>query len=302
MPFRAVARMDRTGIVWYFSGMISPSQIPVFNLFGETGAFPDIIHCERIRDRAGLHDWTISPHRHHEMAQVFFMRAGTAQVRVDGRQIAFDNGEIIFIPAGIVHGFAFSRGSEGLVLSFPLTVVPTGGSDAALARILARPHRASADPTALGLMEQIAEVFSTTGTFRANLLVALSQALFAAIARLAERQAAATAPPERRRMDDFGQLIARHMAEGWGVADYASALSVTAGHLNRICRAATGTSAGRHIEIAVMTEASRLLAFTQLPVAEVGYRLGFDDPSYFSRRFRALRGEAPSDYRRRFAT
>lgn len=103
-------------------------------------------------------------------------------------------------------------------------------------------------------------------------------------------------------MDDFGQLIARHMAEGWGVADYASALSVTAGHLNRICRAATGTSAGRHIEIAVMTEASRLLAFTQLPVTEVGYRLGFDDPSYFSRRFRALRGEAPSDYRRRFAT
>lgn len=294
--------MDRTGIVWYFSGMVSPSQIPAFNLFGETGAFPDIVHCERIRDRARLHDWTIAAHRHHEMAQVFFMRAGTARVRVDGQQLAFENGEIIFIPAGIVHGFAFSQGSEGLVLSFPLTIVRAAAGEASLARILARPHRVPADRTVVALLDQIAEGFSASGTFRASLLVALSQALFAAIATLAERQAAAADPPERRRMDDFGQLIARHMAEGWGVAEYASALSVTAGHLNRICRNATGTSAGRHIETAVMTEASRLLAFTRLPVAEVGYRLGFADPSYFSRRFRASRGEAPSDYRRRFAT
>ena len=47
-----------------------------------------------------------------------------------------------------------------------------------------------------------------------------------------------------------------------------------------------------------MGEASRLLAFTRLPMSEIGYRLGFDDPSHFSKRFRAARGLAPSAYRR----
>ena len=53
-----------------------------------------------------------------------------------------------------------------------------------------------------------------------------------------------------------------------------------------------------YIEQAVMGEASRLLAFTRLPMSEIGYRLGFDDPSHFSKRFRAARGLAPSAYRR----
>ena len=72
-------------------------------------------------------------------------------------------------------------------------------------------------------------------------------------------------------------------------------------HDRELCRAATGASVSRHIETARMTEARRLLAFTRLPVAEIGYRLGFSDPPYFSRRFRAVTGETPSDYRERFA-
>ncbi|WP_239017514.1 AraC family transcriptional regulator [Paenirhodobacter huangdaonensis] len=36
-------------------------------------------------------------------------------------------------------------------------------------------------------------------------------------------------------------------------------------------------------------------------MAEIGYRLAFDDPAYFSRRFRAVRGLTPSDYRAQFS-
>ncbi|ESQ14979.1 MAG: helix-turn-helix domain-containing protein [Thiohalocapsa sp. PB-PSB1] len=46
-------------------------------------------------------------------------------------------------------------------------------------------------------------------------------------------------------------------------------------------------------------QADRLLAFTRMPVAEAGRRLGCADPSHFSRRFRAARGESPGAYRAR---
>lgn len=296
--------MDGGGNLWYFSCMVLSGQIPVFNLFGETGAFPDVVHCERIWDRARLHDWVIAPHRHRAMMQIFFMERGRAKVRLDGADYGFSDGDYLFVPPGVVHGFAFRQGCEGLVLSFPshLAGAQSGGrSDGSgPGRGLLRFWLGRADPSLRQLMAQLVEGFGTSGTFRANLLTALSQALLARVAGEIETGSALAAPPGQRRMADFDRLIQTHITEGWSVGDYASALSVTPGHLNRICRTATGTSAARHIETAVMAEACRLLAFTQLAVAEVGYRLGFADPSYFSRRFRALQQQAPSDYRARF--
>ena len=280
--------------------MVSSKQIPAFNLFGETGPFPDVVHCERIWDRARLHDWVIAPHRHREMMQILFMERGQARVRLDGAEHCLENGECLFVPPRVVHGFSFRQGCEGLVLSFPAHLATVGADQLALGRGLLRPWQGAADQPLRQLMDQLVAAFGETGTFRAYLLTALVQALLARIAGEVERRSTEAAPLSQRRMADFDRLIQARLTEGWSVADYASALSITPGHLNRICRSATGTTAARHIETAVMAEASRLLAFTQLGVAEIGYRLGFADPSYFSRRFRALHQQAPSDYRVRF--
>ena len=50
--------------------MSVPSHIPVFALYGETAPFPDIIHIERIADRATSHGWTIAAHSHGQLAQL----------------------------------------------------------------------------------------------------------------------------------------------------------------------------------------------------------------------------------------
>ncbi len=47
-------------------------------------------------------------------------------------------------------------------------------------------------------------------------------------------------------------------------------------------------------------EARRLLAETDLPVADVARQTGFEDPFYFSRCFRRLTGISPRPYRNRF--
>ena len=283
--------------------MTRPLHIPDFNLFGETSAFPDVVHCERIKDRAGLHDWSISAHRHREMSQLFIMQRGSAQARVDGREYLLKDGDFLYISKLSVHAFAFQCGSEGLVLSFPLPVSKMAGVEAAeIAQRLGRPMFGQSTAGLEILCAQLVETFATNGTYRASLLVALAHALLAAVAEIGAQADADSPSPGHRRMMEFDALLARHLASGWRPAQYASALSITPGHLNRICQSATGQSASGYIETAVMTEASRLLAFTQVPIAEIGYRLGFDDPPYFSRRFRAVRGQTPSEYRARFST
>lgn len=284
--------MDGRGIEWYFSRMI-----PVFTLYGETSAFPDVIHCERVLDRARLHDWVITPHRHGQMSQILRIETGAAQARVDGLSLMLGAEEYLYIPAQAVHGFAFSQGAEGSVLSFPSAVL-SGMTPEIQPWLGAVQHGRVPDPAG-AMIAQLHQAHAGAGIFRAQRLVALAHLLLAALAEdsLAQR------PPDRaagRQVQRLEVLIAGNLGRGWTARDYAAALNVSTSHLNRIVRAAKGHSLTAHLEAATMAEACRLIAFTRMPVAEIGYRLGFGDPSYFSRRFRRRMGEAPSDYRLRF--
>lgn len=281
--------------------MSASTPIPVFQLFGETGRFPDIIHIERIRDRARLHDWKISPHRHREMVQLFHMEKGEARVRLDNKEVNLGDRQFLYIPAQVVHGFSFRQGSEGTVLSIPLAMVASSDFGyEEMSRHIARPVLAADTDLVITLLGALSSAFYKDGTFRANVLAAMSQALLSAIAEISLEAERPLDNLGQKRMAEFEGLLRQNLSNGWGAAEFATALAITPGHLNRICRAATGTNATHHIETARMTEASRLLAFTQLSVAEIGYRLGYEDPPYFSRRFRIATGETPSAYRARF--
>lgn len=293
--------MDRGGIEWYYSCMTLRNPIPVFNLFGETDAFPDVIHCERIWDRARLHDWRISAHRHRDMVQVFHIEKGRAEAQVDGKALKYQDGEFLYVPTMVVHGFFYPQGAEGTVLSFPLTLlrglaVTSNDLPARLGRVI----QGRSSERLNALVPMISEVFASTGTFRASLLVSLAQAILSDVAEAAVLADQESQPQALRHMTEFDRLLRSHINRGWGVAEFAQELSITTGHLNRLCQAATGQSASQHIEAARMVEASRLLAYTQLSVAEIGFRLGYDDPPYFSRRFRMATGQTPSTYRAQF--
>ncbi|MDF7824301.1 AraC family transcriptional regulator [Pontiellaceae bacterium B12227] len=54
---------------------------------------------------------------------------------------------------------------------------------------------------------------------------------------------------------------------------------------------------GQYLLSLRVSEACRLLAETELGIAAVGERAGFEDPAYFSRVFRQRIGVPPSDYR-----
>ena len=82
-----------------------------------------------------------------------------------------------------------------------------------------------------------------------------------------------------------------------GVSGYAGELGVTPNHLNRVVKSETGRSAGEWIENARLTLARTLLHDPDIPISEVSYRLGFEDPAYFSRFFRKLVGMSPTDFR-----
>ncbi len=81
------------------------------------------------------------------------------------------------------------------------------------------------------------------------------------------------------------------------VEDYADRLGCCVRTLTRASLAATGRSAKQVIDDRVTLEAKRLLAGTALPVAEIGRRLGFPEPTNFGRFFQREAGQSPGAFR-----
>jgi AraC-like DNA-binding protein len=81
------------------------------------------------------------------------------------------------------------------------------------------------------------------------------------------------------------------------VEDYAEDLHCSVRTLTRACLAVTGRSAKQVIDERIALEAQRLLATTDLPVADVGGMLGFDEPTNFGRFFARETGHTPGGFR-----
>ncbi|MGW5690902.1 AraC family transcriptional regulator [Streptomyces asiaticus] len=95
----------------------------------------------------------------------------------------------------------------------------------------------------------------------------------------------------------FRHELGRSYATTRNAADYATELGCSLRTLNRACKAATGHTAKVLIDAHVALEAKRLLAHTDLPVVTVSRRLGFSEPTNFSKFFTRETGSAPSAFR-----
>ena len=78
---------------------------------------------------------------------------------------------------------------------------------------------------------------------------------------------------------------------------YAEKLNMTARNLNLITRSVFGKSATEIIETRKLREARRLLLTTEKSVSEIGFELGYNEKSYFSRVFRKKTGATPTAFR-----
>lgn len=99
---------------------------------------------------------------------------------------------------------------------------------------------------------------------------------------------------------EFNHLLSIHYKSWKRPADYANALSISVSHLNDTLKETTGMPVSAHIQQQALLEAKRLLFFTDLSVKEIGYRLGYDDPNYFSRLFKKNEQATPLEFRQQF--
>jgi len=293
--------MEGSAFVLYNSNMRSAgsnSAIQVYNLFGESSDLPDVVHCETITSRAVLHDWKLAVHRHARLHQVILIDSGGGEATLDGRVYALRPMHAVNVPVGNVHGFNFLPGTQGWVVTIAAEILDeTLLASEGLRSVLSQCAVVRGTPQMRATMKQIFAEFAGRNFARAHVLRALSASLIGFVARELMRRKPGNGASDSLLFRRFEALLEQHHLDRWSVSDYAAALSITATHLNRVTRAATGDTASHLILNRMIREARRNLVYTNLPVSSIAYTLGFDDPAYFSRIYAAATGLSPRAFR-----
>lgn len=82
----------------------------------------------------------------------------------------------------------------------------------------------------------------------------------------------------------------------FSIKEFSDAVGMSRMQLHRKLKALTGLSASEFVRSQRLKLAANLLQTSQANVSEIGYQVGFNDPSYFTKCFKEAYGVSPSEY------
>lgn len=263
----------------------------------------EFFYSEPLYSRSARHDWLISPHRHKGIHQLFLVLAGGGEVMLDNKTSQVNAPCVVSVPEGLIHGFRWREESEGTVFSVASSIVSELWLSTAGTGFLSEGKVITVSVAAVDDLAELARRLEAEDanwhSFRAEMIQVLLKQLLICLARIKLAQPEPSGRPSKpeQKFTQFRQLIQQHGASRHNVAWYAQQIGVTAAHLNQICLTATNANALALIHQFLLTEAKRYLVFADISIATVSDRLGFKEPSHFSRFFRKREGVSPKFFR-----
>ena len=248
-----------------------------------------------------------APHRHN-FYEIIYITDGEGTHLVDFEPFNLKPPAVYFISPGQIHLWQLTSPMEGTALMFSEDFLVFPSSSMGKVDEIAFFHTIGDTPELRLNNEQVEEInplfdlinreFNSDAMSRASVLRAFLHVLIVSLQRfymLNSRNDVINNGSTLIRK--FKKLVAMHFAEDQSIQAYAEKIGVSTGHLSDVIRSMTGSSPGRLIRNEIVLEAKRLLAHTELTIAEIGYSLNFEDPSYFSRFFKRETGVTPALFR-----
>lgn len=242
---------------------------------------------------------------------LLFIAAGRYLHLADFTALACAPGTVILLQPGQVHHFGDLSACDGWMLVFRSELLDPRAAGQARIGELEAMQQLEDLPTRLTLSDAarpaVAEAFarmaqdgSGTATRTRNAL--LRSQLEALLLRLhldhgAAAAADAVEPAPLRRFRRFRALLEREFAQWHGLAPYARHLACSEKSLDRAVRMVSQRSAKAMVTDRIVLEAKRLLAHSLLPVANIGYEIGFSEPTNFVKFFHRETRLTPGAFR-----
>jgi len=104
-------------------------------------------------------------------------------------------------------------------------------------------------------------------------------------------------PMQINTFSTFLKILEQNFRRDEGVSFYAGKMNMSERNLNLICKNNFQKSVSEIIETRKLIEAKNLLLHSDKTISEIGFELGYNEKSYFTRVFHAKMGATPSRFR-----
>lgn len=255
-------------------------------------------------------DAPTAPHAH-EFYQIIWFRRGHGSHMVDFVNYPVSDNTIFFVAPGQIHAFDSTDTFEGVIIHFNASFMADEESSESVflkydvfnAYDSLPYYKVSGEEEGrlMLLVNEMNREYSLTGAFaHKEYMQNLLRLFLIRVQRGGERKAKPklyVTSVANRTFVLFRKLLEEHFRTMHTVQEYADLLNISARTLTKYVRQSAHCSPLQIVNDRIVLEAKRQLQHSTLSVKEIGYRLGFEDPSYFVKFFKRLTAHMPTDFR-----
>ncbi|MFC3559065.1 AraC family transcriptional regulator [Pedobacter jamesrossensis] len=250
----------------------------------------------------------LCPHRHSFYHLVLFTR-GSGLMSIDFNSFEISPQQIYFMIPGQLQTFACDENAEGYIINFSVPFFNSfllkadyldqfsylkGSINNSIIQI---PEASTVD--ILSLFDSILSESSADKRMGTDMLKVLMLQLFIHLSRLSNQKRTDECTTHKSgQIKKFLNLIEENLFSMKLPSEYAQRLFMTTNHLNSLCNEMLGKSSREIISERIIMEAKRLMVNHELSISEIGYKLNFNDNSYFSKFFKKHTEMTPEEFRR----
>ncbi len=234
------------------------------------------------------------PHKHNSYFEIIYLSQGRGTHTIDHQKFSIKPPLFFFIRNEQVHHWDITAEPEGNVLILKKEFIEKS-FDSELKNLLTEISSFSClQLKESKAIEMIFELLTGENNFHA--IEGLLKALLAKILETAH-PFAKRSKSGNNTFQSFTQLLTDSHQLRNNVSYYAAALNTTPQNLNAICRKSANRKASDVIREHIMSEAKRLLTYTDNTVSEIAFALHFNDASHFVKYFKRATGKTPQQFR-----
>jgi AraC family transcriptional activator of pobA len=264
----------------------------------------EYIFLELIATRSQTFDWSIKPHIHTQLFQVFILQKGSLLFQEATQEQQLHAPCIILIPPTKLHGLVYTPDVEGYILTLSESTMedifktsnPIWQTYEDI-RILNSFEEEISFEQLLRILVNIESELFRENPERFLMLRSYLTQFFIHLHRLTKQVEAQKG--DSLMMTHFRkfQHNIKHSEYPKSIPDFANELNITPVHLNRICKAVAGKSAIELVHQNLINEAQKYLLHTSYSISEIAFLLKFEYPNYFAKLFKKYVGASPNEFR-----
>ena len=256
--------------------------IPNYDLYGDSSRIEDsgAFNFEWIPQRSAPYNWLIHPHRHDSFIQVLYLTEGHVDVQIEHVQQRLQAPCVMLIPAGHVHGFRFSKNTQGPVVTAmqkPLEsaagmMMPALLDTIRTPRLLSLHAEMRYIDQLMPLFLALAHESRTAAVGRMAAGTSLLLALLVQLHRISQLSDSAGTPThysisrKGQQIEKFRSLLDKHFRTEHSLQAYADLVGVSVGQLSRLCREVLGRSSLQVMNDRLVQEAQRELLLSLIHI------------------------------------